>query len=853
MKNGSLGCLLVLAIAPSLFAADSPRTINNDDSCEVIVTPAATLLLPYFEVDLTNRAGETTLFTITNVTQSPQIANVTLWTDLGYPALYFNIFLTGYDVQAINLFDVIARGRIAEPGTTSDSEVGRRSLDNDENPLLDIRNCDNLAVNIPEPLLSELRAAFTTGRVPSCGTSRIGRAHTNAVGYATIDVVAVCDVLVATDAAYFTKVLLYDNVLIGDFEQVNRSKNFAQGGSMVHIRAVPEGGATGVKITNLERTFYSRFQSGGTSDRRQPLPSTFAARWIQGDKAGFATSFKIWRESRNAASADCSVSANDALVTEIVRFDEMENPTHLGCVVLCDPPSPPLSLPAASRVSSFDTSTFPPNVDDSVAGWMYFNLDRASEPLAEDPAQSWVVVSMTADGRYSGDFDAASFGNGCSAAVAATDRDGAISAIGPPSESNATFTSGSPSTTNNDDSCDIRVTAAATLLLPYFEVDLSNPANETTLFTVTNVTRLPQIARVTVWTDAAYPLYSFNVFLTGYDVQSINLFDVIGAGKVPATGSDAEVGRHSSENDANPLLTLQSCEALADSIPQNILADLRSALTSGRASGCGTAPVGMVHTHAIGYLTVDVVANCGPSLPTDAGYFTTDLLFDNVLIGDYQQVSASNDFAQAGTMVHIRAIPEGGRAGVATNLVRTFYSRYQSGGTSDRRQPLPSTFAARWISGGSTGFSTSFKVWREGPTGAAAGCSVAANRVIPLLNTFVRFDEEENPTTWSPNVIILVPAYNGTFPAVSRVSANDQILPPNPDSALSGWMYFSLDNPAAKETPVDLASQSWVIVSMRDAGRYSVDFDAASMGNGCSPPAAVTDEDGGPPAVGPSN
>ena len=39
---------------------------------------------------------------------------------------------------------------------------------------------------------------------------------------------------------------------------------------------------------------------------------------------------------------------------------------------------------------------------------------------------------------------------------------------------NATFDSGNPTTTDNDDSCDIGVAPAATLLLPYFEVDLGN-------------------------------------------------------------------------------------------------------------------------------------------------------------------------------------------------------------------------------------------------------------------------------------------------------------------------------------------------------------------------------------------
>src|SRR6266550_8168825 len=96
-------------------AAIGPTTTNNDDSCDIGVAPAATLLLPYFEVDFrsTQTTARTTLFTITNVSAFPQIAHVVVWTDWSYAALDFNIFLTGYDVQAINLWDVFALGHVA--------------------------------------------------------------------------------------------------------------------------------------------------------------------------------------------------------------------------------------------------------------------------------------------------------------------------------------------------------------------------------------------------------------------------------------------------------------------------------------------------------------------------------------------------------------------------------------------------------------------------------------------------------------------------------------------------------------------------------------------------------------------
>src|SRR5256885_2823584 len=98
-----------------------PTSTNNDDTCDIAsAAPAATLLLPYFEVDFNSpqTTARTTLFTIVNVTDLPQIAHVVLWTDWSFPALDFNIFLTGYDVQGINLQDIFVRATIA-PGAVA--------------------------------------------------------------------------------------------------------------------------------------------------------------------------------------------------------------------------------------------------------------------------------------------------------------------------------------------------------------------------------------------------------------------------------------------------------------------------------------------------------------------------------------------------------------------------------------------------------------------------------------------------------------------------------------------------------------------------------------------------------------
>ena len=326
---------------------------------------------------------------------------------------------------------------------------------------------------------------------------------------------------------------------------------------------------------------------------------------------------------------------------------------------------------------------------------------------------------------------------------------------------------------------------------------------------------------------------------------------------------------------------------LPGQLPGPIATDVRALLSVGRSTGAGitcTGPggeqqVGGNHggNVAIGYATIDVAATCSVALPVDPGYFTGEILFDNVLIGDYQDVNQSTtagNYAGGNPMVHIRAVPEGGPAGgaaIATNLPFTFYDRYQGGAatqadrTIDRRQPLPSAFAARWISGSTAAFETQYKIWREGFTtntaGGVAACDdYVLNSQIPLVE-IVRFDERENAGVLGTGLIFSPPTVTSpTTPETSRQAVTGGLFPTVAGSTdVGGWMYMNLNNGgnatalalhgitpynatrpgfgtgagALGRFPRDV-SQNWVIVSMFAEGRYGVDYDAAWLGNGCS-------------------
>ncbi|HEV7238039.1 MAG TPA: hypothetical protein VGQ36_02285 [Thermoanaerobaculia bacterium] len=874
-----LRTLLVLTLALAAFGA----TTNNDDSCDIAVLPAATLLLPYFEVDLDDPSGETTIFTVTNTTNLDAIAHVTLWTDRGFPVIDFNIYLTGYDVQPLNLYDIIERGIIA-PDAGTGTAIVKRGTFADANPSLDLRACDRLPGQLDDAYVVRMQSAFTEGSVPDLGILKgcadIGDEHGNAVGYLTIDVVGLCSTTLPTEPEYWTNDIRYDNVLIGDYQQINSRENFAQGGPLVHIRAIPEGGTPDQRraspITHdagFARTFYARYQSplSPKLDGRQPLPSQFAVRWIQGGTGSFETSLKVWREARVGIDASCEdYAADESLaVHEIVTFDENENAVGSG--------DERFELAATSRTSIDDADVYPQLANGASAGWMYLNLDRGRHD--DDVAsQSWVISSMRAEGRYSTDFDAIAMGNGCSAPAPTSEVDLASGARIAPAPNESTLHG--VASTNNDDSCDIALLPAATLLLPYFEVDLDDPQGETTLFTVTNVSPNDQIARVTLWTDYAFPAITFNLYLTGYDVQSINLYDVIERGLIaPGAGRGTHVTNRGAYSDRNRSLDLSACAQLPGPLTDAYVVRMQSAFTVGTVpdfgalAGCNN--VGNVHDNAVGYATIDLVRNCSTNNPFSEEYWTEDLAYDNVLIGDHHQVHSANNFAQGSPMVHIRAVPEGATLAARRELPRkydagferTFYARYQPAlwPKLDGRQPLPSVFAARWIQGGASDFQTELKIWREGLHGRDATCAANDENVLALAE-FVRFDEAENAVGDTgrgfvrPGVGTNRPGFfptETTLAATTRTSVADaSIYPQLNNGAVAGWMYVNLDNDSRTFFgDIDFiqpwASQNWIVSSMRAEGRYSVDMDAAALGNGCSSQAPISETTSGSSIIGP--
>jgi len=91
--------------------------------------------------------------------------------------------------------------------------------------------------------------------------------------------------------------------------------------------------------------------------------------------------------------------------------------------------------------------------------------------------------------------------------------------------------------------CATDVEPAATLLFPFVQYDYEGGVNgENTLIAITNVSSEATIVHITVWTDYSIAILDFNLTLTGYDVQTLSIRDILKLGVLPhdtPAGGDA--------------------------------------------------------------------------------------------------------------------------------------------------------------------------------------------------------------------------------------------------------------------------------------------------------------------------
>lgn len=403
------------------FAVAAPATAATTSVCALDDRPGATLLLPYFEVDLDHADGPTTLFSVSNASATAVLTNVVVWTDLGVPSFTFPLYLTGYDVQTFNLRDlfngaVLKTASAAQDPNDTISPKGPFSQD------IAFNSCTGFLPqpDLPPMVHDHLRAAHTGRSSPvwnACGGQSLG--DNVARGYVTIDTVSRCATLTPADAGYFGSggIATSQNVLWGDFFYVDPSKNYADGDNLIRLKADP------VALAG-KATFYGRYVNGSGADGRQSLPPDWAARFISASGFTEGTDLIVWRDSGQVVMPfPCGhpPSWYPLIASGYVAFDEEEHPlippvfpvSERSPAAKAQPPQPLADqLPAEANRLKVGTENLPVPFD---FGWIYLYLaaPRFVPPFGFASQQGWAGVAMKAGGRFSVGFAGTPLSNGC--------------------------------------------------------------------------------------------------------------------------------------------------------------------------------------------------------------------------------------------------------------------------------------------------------------------------------------------------------------------------------------------------------------------------------------------------------
>jgi hypothetical protein len=431
-------CLAVLGVLLTVAPATA-------EICTIDDVPAATLLLPYFEVDLNDANGVTTLFSVNNASASATIAHVTFWTDESVPTLDFDIYLTGYDLQTINVRDIFngILPRTADAGEDpGDSISPQGALSQDINFPGSSGPCGQIysappTATLSTAIINHIRASHT-GEFSAVYGGCLGSNYGDNIarGYVTVDVANQCNLEFPNSAGYFIDggggLAGNRNILWGDYFYVDTENNYAQGETLVHVEAcnfpVVGHGAGRCPFAPGDYTFYGRYVAADGSDGREPLSTTFATRYIQGGLFDGGTELVVWRDSKTDTSSTHACGSAFAWVplnqSDAVAFDEQEQPEDL--CFRGDNVSPPVGgsdtcFPLETQKVSLESSIVPFGATPAVSspfGWLYLNLNTNTAGAGGiaaygDTAQAWVTTVMSALGRFSVGFDAVQLDTAC--------------------------------------------------------------------------------------------------------------------------------------------------------------------------------------------------------------------------------------------------------------------------------------------------------------------------------------------------------------------------------------------------------------------------------------------------------
>jgi hypothetical protein len=438
MKKTLFTCM---AIAALLAIASTAGAIT----CTVDQRPGATLLVPYFQVSVdgsgnvvgTGATALDTIVTIANASSAPMIAHVSVFNQYSELALDFNIALTGFDVQAMRMADVISGTLPVTVNASGDDTCQKNAAANvypdpdgflRVRPLFPVFGSDNTQATTAYPV-----PAFGPGLgvIDLLSIDCDGNRGPNAVGYVTIDHANYCNLSNPSSSAYYNRDAIgMENNLWGEIIFTSGTGIPTYAMSTVNIEADDEFGTVAQSTATPVRTFYARYwnpgdNSGDTSpavcpncggctgippsinpadenflncrapwdvgygDQREPLGLTWAARWFD-EGTTVTTNFRVWRGSRVAQGQGdfCDLGLVEPTVT-LSFFDEDEKTTTSGsCVSPCNNPTFNFPLETQQRNISDFNGAHPA----AVAGWVQMVFLNPTDGDVFD--QAWVDYSF---------------------------------------------------------------------------------------------------------------------------------------------------------------------------------------------------------------------------------------------------------------------------------------------------------------------------------------------------------------------------------------------------------------------------------------------------------------------------
>jgi hypothetical protein len=347
-------------------------------TCSTDNVPAATLLVPYFQVSGSAASGQIgqggvdTLVAITNVSLWGAIAHVTVWNKQSAAVLDFNVPMTGYDVAFFSMRDVLNGNLNVNPNT--------QNMDSGIDPCRDFANLGDtqpqfirfthpqyptgdffdsigyyatpaFSGNFRNRVLDSLDEAPVYSILstrpkndtdnPACNVASDGTFTTVFSGYLTIDVVNYCTNWFPNQSTFYT----FDAIATRGWD-LNFGPNVLMGDVFFVDPAAAGGNISGEAAVALEfderlefdtttwaaspyRTFYGRYGQNFNDaaagpvarftfrgDGREPLGAAYGFRYLNDSANGLQSWATIWR-SDWWDSDDNSLSQTATIATNL--------------------------------------------------------------------------------------------------------------------------------------------------------------------------------------------------------------------------------------------------------------------------------------------------------------------------------------------------------------------------------------------------------------------------------------------------------------------------------------------------------------------------------------------------------